>query len=104
MATKARLKAEGLDYQAQVTFYTRNGTRSRIDFVTRNQAQQLGLEETKTGNAPMTYGEMELFDAVARGEDVYPAGQNAFDFGLEPGVGVKITSTNIDIWDLPIEP
>ena len=101
MATEARLQAEGLDYATQVTFKTASGITSRPDFITRNEAGELNLLEVKTGNAPLTDNQIELFDAIQRGENVIPVGQNAENFGLEVGKPTKISNVSFDVPDPP---
>jgi RHS repeat-associated protein len=103
-ASERLIQQEGLDYATQVTFKTGDGIYSRLDFLTRNAAQQLKFVESKTGNATLTDNQVELFEAISRGEDVYPVGQNAADFGLEPGKPVKISGGSIDFWEIPPEP
>jgi hypothetical protein len=103
MASAARLRAEGYTFQQQVTIYTQNGTRSVVDFLTRNAAEKLGITESKTANGQLTGPQTQLYEEIAKGNEIYPAGQNAVNFGLEPGVGIKIEPKNVnfDIWDVP---
>lgn len=72
-----RSAEERLDYAAQVTLKTKSGIRSGLDFLMRNEARQLKFVEAKTGDATLTDNQVELLEAIARGEDVYPVGRNA---------------------------
>jgi RHS repeat-associated protein len=103
-AEAQRLQAEGIDYQAQVTFYTENGVLHRVDFLTRNAAQELKDLEVKTGMNPVVRSsEIEFFKAVDAGENVYPVGGNAEAFGLESGEPVKLSGWEIAWWEGPEE-
>lgn len=84
-----------------MTFKTASGITSRPDFITRNEAGELNFLEVKTGNAPLTDNQIELFDAIQRGENVIPVGQNAENFGLEVGKPTKISNVSFDVWDPP---
>ena len=76
----------------QVTLETRNGERSRTDFVTKDNK----VVETKTGDAKLSPGQEKVKDAIDKGEPVIPRGKNAERAGLEPGRPVKMDSYRID--------
>lgn len=76
----------------QVTIKTSDGTRTRIDFVTKDKS----VVETKTGNANLSTGQSKLFDDVNAGREVTPVGQNAARAGLEPGKPTTLKSCTID--------
>jgi hypothetical protein len=76
----------------QVTFKTSDGTRTRIDFVTKDK----GVVETKTGNANLSTGQSKLFDDVNAGREVTPVGQNATRAGLESGKPTTLKSCTLD--------
>jgi len=89
-ATRAKLgeKVAG----EQVTIKASDGTRTRVDFVTKDG----GVVETKTGNATLSNGQSKLMDDVAAGRQVTPVGRNAEDAGLKPGQPTTIKSCNVD--------
>lgn len=76
----------------QVTFKTSDGTRTRIDFVTKQET----TVETKTGNAQLSKGQAKFKEDVDAGRSVTPVGRNAADAGLKPGQPMKIKSCDID--------
>jgi len=101
MATAQRLRNEGYDFSQQVTIESPNGTRAIVDFMTRDQAGELGAVETKTGNGALSGPQSEVYDAILKGQKVTPYGQNAIDIGLEEGVPVKVPNLTFDIWEFP---
>ena len=56
--------------------------------------------EVKTGSGRLYGGQLDLYDAIANGEDIYPMGANAKAIGLTPGVGVNF-GLEFDLWDEP---
>lgn len=76
----------------QVTIKTSDGTRTRTDFVTKDQ----GVVETKTGDANLSKGQAKLFDDINAGREVTPVGKNATNAGLESGKPTVLKSCTID--------
>jgi len=76
----------------QVTIKTSDGTRTRTDFVTKDQ----GVIETKTGGANLSTGQTKLFDDINAGREVTPVGKNATNAGLESGKPTVLKSCTVD--------
>ena len=103
MATEARLKAEGYQVQEQVSFRTADGVKFRVDFISLKDGEYVGWEvktEAEGRSARLEGGQLEGYDALSRGEEVYPFGTNAEAIGLRPGVGIWFRM-EFDIWDRP---
>jgi hypothetical protein len=100
MATQELLTKLGYKVQAQVTFRTASGQEAVIDFISLDQNGNYMGWEVKTGNGQLSEGQEAVYDALARGEDIYPVGENAEAIGLTPGVGVNF-GIEFDLWDPP---
>jgi hypothetical protein len=90
-ATRAKL---GLEIAGeQITIITSTGVRTRVDFLKQGIKEIL---ETKTGNAKLSPGQVQLADDILAGRLVTPVGKNAQKAGLEPGKQVKFDKFNVD--------
>ena len=65
----------------QVSFKSSDGTRSRLDFVTKEK----DVIDAKTGDAKLSPGQAKLKADIDAGRAVTPVGKNAAKAGLQPG-------------------
>jgi hypothetical protein len=76
----------------QVTIYTNDGTRTRVDFVTRDK----GIIEVKTGNSKLSPGQKKLHDDVTAGRSVRFGGPTAINSGNKTDVPTRMKWCTIE--------
>jgi RHS repeat-associated protein len=76
----------------QVTFKTSDGTRTRVDFVTKDNT----VVETKTGNGDLSTGQAKMQADIAARRAVTPVGKKAENAGLVPNQPIVMKCFKVD--------